>query len=486
MCILIVKDSNKVISNDILVASAHINQHGLGVLWLDNWRVTYHESNDYVVLDTDRPFIAHFRYATIGKISRENCHPFNINDDEILFQNGTVHNLGNKDKTDTQHMAELLKDIPKDRWCEVLEMTECRFVTANLKERTYELYNEYDWIEHDGINYSKENVLNQTLVAVYGTLKKGYSNYHHHLSTAKYVGPGETLDKYPLIIDGLPYLLNKQGVGNYVEVDLFLVDNDTFKMLDQLESHPTWYYRERINIDTKDGTVMSAFVYFNDTVDDTGVHHKTYTQEVSGYSSHDEVVYGKKSLLGKMPGDEWQRFANLRLLYAYMYTHPGTKLIFQGGEFGQSEEWNFSQSLDWHLLEFKPHKGLQTFVKDLNSFYKTTPALYEKGFSGDGFEWINYGDHENSVISYIRKGHEEKDDVVVLCNFNPVIRKNYEIGLPRKGKLKQILNSDFKKYFGSGISNSKEISIKKKTRDGRPYSAAINLPPLSLVAFKVI
>ena len=290
MCILIVKDSNKVISNDILVASAHINQHGLGVLWLDNWRVTYHESNDYVVLDTDRPFIAHFRYATIGKISRENCHPFNINDDEILFQNGTVHNLGNKDKTDTQHMAELLKDIPKDRWCEVLEMTECRFVTANLKERTYELYNEYDWIEHDGISYSKENVLNQTLVAVYGTLKKGYSNYHHHLSTAKYVGPGETLDKYPLIIDGLPYLLNKQGVGNYVEVDLFLVDNDTFKMLDQLESHPTWYYRERINIDTKDGTVMSAFVYFNDTVDDTGVHHKTYTQEVSGHSYYDDEV----------------------------------------------------------------------------------------------------------------------------------------------------------------------------------------------------
>ena len=112
--------------------------------------------------------------------------------------------------------------------------------------------------------------------------------------------------------------------------------------------------------------------------------------------------------------------------------------------------------------------------------------MYEKGFSGDGFEWINYGDHENSVISYIRKGHEEKDDVVVLCNFNPVIRKNYEIGLPRKGKLKQILNSDFKKYFGSGISNSKEISIKKETRDGRPYSAAINLPPLSLVAFKIV
>jgi len=202
--------------------------------------------------------------------------------------------------------------------------------------------------------------------------------------------------------------------------------------------------------------------------------------------SHDEVVYGKKSLIGKMPGDEWQRFANLRLLYAYMYTHPGTKLIFQGGEFGQSSEWNFSQSLDWHLLEFKPHKGMQTFVKDLNSFYKNTPALYEKGFSGEGFEWINYGDHENSIISYIRKGHEEKNDVVVVCNFTSVVRKDYELGIPRKGKLKQILNSDFKKYFGSGISNSKEIVIKKTARDGRPYSAKVTLPPLSLVAFEII
>jgi len=202
--------------------------------------------------------------------------------------------------------------------------------------------------------------------------------------------------------------------------------------------------------------------------------------------SHDEVVYGKKSLLDKMPGDEWQRFANMRLLFAYMYTHPGTKLIFQGGEFGQSAEWNFAQSLDWHLLDYKPHKGLQNFVKDLNAFYKQTPALYEKGFSGEGFEWINYGDHENSIISYIRKGHDEVNDLIIVCNFTSVVRENYKIGIPRKGKLKQVLNSDFKKYFGSGISNSKEIKIVKEERDGKPYSAEIALPPLSLVAFKII
>lgn len=202
--------------------------------------------------------------------------------------------------------------------------------------------------------------------------------------------------------------------------------------------------------------------------------------------SHDEVVYGKNSLLNKMPGDEWQKFANLRLMFGYMYTHPGTKLLFMGGEFGQSSEWNFDQSLDWHLLQYPPHKGLQSFVKDLNGLYKNTPALYEKGFSGEGFEWINYSDNENSVISYIRKGHDEINDIIVVCNFTSVIRKNYRIGLPRKGSLKQILNSDFKKYFGGGVSNSRKINIEKKNWDSRKYSAEITLPPLSIVAFKII
>lgn len=200
--------------------------------------------------------------------------------------------------------------------------------------------------------------------------------------------------------------------------------------------------------------------------------------------SHDEVVYGKQSLLGKMPGDEWQRFANLRLLYGYMFTHPGTKLMFMGGEFGQSDEWNFSKSLDWHLLKYKPHKGLQTFVKDLNALYKHTPALYEKAFSTEGFEWINYGDHENSVIAFIRKGHDQKNDIVVVCNFTSVVRENYKIGLPRKGSLKQILNSDAKEYYGSGVGNPDKIKIVKKPRDGKPYSADVTLPPLGITVFQ--
>ncbi|RLD77719.1 MAG: 1,4-alpha-glucan branching enzyme, partial [Bacteroidetes bacterium] len=202
--------------------------------------------------------------------------------------------------------------------------------------------------------------------------------------------------------------------------------------------------------------------------------------------SHDEVVYGKKSLLNKMPGDEWQKFANLRLMFGYMYTHPGTKLLFMGGEFGQSSEWNFAQSLDWHLLQYPPHKGLHIFMKDLNTLYKNTPALYEKSFSNEGFEWINFSESENSVISYIRMGHDEENDIIVVCNFTSIARKNYRIGLPRNGSLKQVLNSDYKKYFGSGVSNSKKISIEKKAWDNREYSTEITLPPMAMVAFKII
>lgn len=202
--------------------------------------------------------------------------------------------------------------------------------------------------------------------------------------------------------------------------------------------------------------------------------------------SHDEVVYGKRSLLNRMPGDEWQKFANLRLLYGFMYTHPGTKLTFMGGEFGQSEEWDFSQSLDWHLLQYKPHKGMQSFVKDLNLLYKNTPALYEKGFGIDGFEWINFGDSENSVISYIRKGHDESNDIIVVCNFTSVIRKKYKIGVPRNGFVKQILNSDLKKYFGSGLNNSTKIKIAAEPRDNKPFSVSLDLPPLGIIALKIL
>ncbi|WMI66699.1 1,4-alpha-glucan branching protein GlgB [Aestuariibaculum sp. YM273] len=200
--------------------------------------------------------------------------------------------------------------------------------------------------------------------------------------------------------------------------------------------------------------------------------------------SHDEVVYGKNSILGRMPGDEWQRFANLRVLFGYMFTHPGTKLLFMGGEFGQYNEWDFQASLNWNLLEFDPHRNFQNYYKALNKLYTTTPALFEKGFSYDGFEWINYGDHENSVISYIRKGENPEDNVVVVCNLTPTIHKKYCIGLPVSGKIKEIFNSDDETFGGSGVLNSRAITIKNKPYNGKDYSAEITLPPLGISIFK--
>jgi 1,4-alpha-glucan branching enzyme len=200
--------------------------------------------------------------------------------------------------------------------------------------------------------------------------------------------------------------------------------------------------------------------------------------------SHDEVVYGKKSIAGRMPGDEWQKFANLRLLYGYMFTHPGTKLLFMGAEFGQSAEWNFEASLDWHLLQYDFHSGIKNVITDLNSLYKTQPALHEKQFSPEGFEWINYSDHQNAVMTYIRKGNNPKDDIIVVCNFTQVVRENYRVGLPRKGKLTEIFNSDAVAYGGSGLKNKDKLTIEALPYDGRDYSVELLLPPLSVTVYR--
>ncbi|MEL1244638.1 1,4-alpha-glucan branching protein GlgB [Flavobacterium sp. DGU11] len=200
--------------------------------------------------------------------------------------------------------------------------------------------------------------------------------------------------------------------------------------------------------------------------------------------SHDEVVYGKHSILGRMPGDEWQRFANLRLLYGCMFTHPGAKLLFMGSEFGQSSEWNFEQSLDWHLLDYDYHKGIKNVITALNKLYKKQPALYEKQFSADGFEWINYGDSENSVLSYIRKGNNPEENLLVVCNMTPVIREDYRIGVPSPGKLKEVFNSDDEQFGGSGVSN-KKIKTDAIAWNGREQSVSLTLPPLGVMVFSI-
>jgi 1,4-alpha-glucan branching enzyme len=202
--------------------------------------------------------------------------------------------------------------------------------------------------------------------------------------------------------------------------------------------------------------------------------------------SHDEVVYGKGPMVGKQQGDEWQRFANLRLLYSYMYTHPGTKLLFQGAEIGQSSEWNFEGSLDWHLLEYDTHKGIKTLIKALNTLYRNEPALHEKQFDQEGFEWIDYNDAENSVLSYIRKGNNEKENVIVVCNMTPIPRENYLIGLPKKGSLKEIFNSDSTSYDGTGHFMNKKLASKKIPWQHRDHSVAVSIPPLGMIALRYV
>jgi len=200
--------------------------------------------------------------------------------------------------------------------------------------------------------------------------------------------------------------------------------------------------------------------------------------------SHDEVVYGKLSILNRMPGDEWQKFANLRLLYSFMFTHPGTKLLFMGDEFGQSAEWNFQQSLDWHLLDYDFHKGIKNLITDLNSLYKNQPALFEKQFSGEGFEWINYSDSENSVISYIRKGNNSDENLVIVCNLTPVYRENYRIGISSSGKLETVFNSDDLKYGGSGLEQN-NLQIDEIPWDGKRFSTVLNLAGLGVLVFRI-
>ncbi len=200
--------------------------------------------------------------------------------------------------------------------------------------------------------------------------------------------------------------------------------------------------------------------------------------------SHDEVVYGKKSMIYKMPGDEWQKFANLRVLYSYMFTHPGTKLLFQGCEFGQTSEWNFEEGLDWNLLQYDFHKGIKTLVMDLNTLYRNEKALHEKQFNWEGFEWIDHSDNKNSIYCYIRYAEEIMDTIIVVCNMTPIPQRKYRIGLPFKGKMKEIFNSDSKIYNGTGDFINKPFSSKKEPQHFRDFSAELSIPPLGMVAFK--
>ena len=240
------------------------------------------------------------------------------------------------------------------------------------------------------------------------------------------------------------------------------------------------------------GWMNDTLKYFkHDPIDRKHYHHQltfsityAFTERFMMPFSHDEVVHGKSSMIYKMPGDEWQKFANLRVLYTYLFTQPGSKLLFMGNEIAQNGEWNFTRSLDWDLLKYPPHKGLQTTVKALNKLYRTEPALYANNYSYESFEWINADDEQHSIYIYIRRGLKAKDTLIVVLNLTPVYRENYRIGLPFKAKWKEIFNTDAPVYFGSGKTNDQAYLTEQVDCHHREYSILMNIPPMAAVVLK--
>jgi 1,4-alpha-glucan branching enzyme len=240
------------------------------------------------------------------------------------------------------------------------------------------------------------------------------------------------------------------------------------------------------------GWMHDTIKYFQEDPINRKYHHNqltfsliyAFTENFMLPFSHDEVVYGKGSMLRKMPGDEWQQFANLRLVYSYMFMHPGAKLLFMGAEFGQGIEWNYQDALQWHVNDYPNHKGISETVRALNQLYKSEPALYEKAFSPEGFEWIDGGNADDSVVVFARKGHDAKNDLLVVLNMTPVSRTNFRVGVPAAGSWKEVFNSDKQEYWGAGITNKSSLKSEAVNWHGKDNSINITLSPLAASVFK--
>jgi 1,4-alpha-glucan branching enzyme len=209
-----------------------------------------------------------------------------------------------------------------------------------------------------------------------------------------------------------------------------------------------------------------------------------FTENFTLPFSHDEVVHGKGSMLDQMPGDLWQRFANLRLLYSYQWTHPGKKLLFMGGEFGQWNEWNHDHELQWDLLQWDTHQGVQKMMADLNGLYRREKAFHQVDFEHTGFEWIDCHNYADSILAYIRRGADPNDYVAVACNFTPVVRQNYRLGVPEGGWYQEVFNSDSAFYGGSNVGNYPGVNAQACESHGRPFCVELTLPPLAVIVLK--
>ncbi|MBA2410160.1 MAG: 1,4-alpha-glucan branching protein GlgB [Gammaproteobacteria bacterium] len=284
--------------------------------------------------------------------------------------------------------------------------------------------------------------------------------------------------------------LNEAAYGEYPDTQTIAEESTSWPLV----SRPTYAGGLGFGFKWNMGWMHDTLDYFNlDPV------HRRHHQDQLAFSiwyaftenfvlplSHDEVVYGKGSLLRKMPGDDWQRFANLRLLLGYMYAHPGKKLLFMGIDFGQWNEWAHDYSLDWHLLADARHHGLQQWVKDLNRAYREQPALFENDFSQDGFEWVDFSDREQSVVSFLRKGVDPNDVLLAVCNLTPVPRENYGLGVPQGGLWQVLLDSDASRYGGSGYNRIEQIEAAPLPSHGRLHSLYLNLPPLAVMLLKPV
>jgi len=281
---------------------------------------------------------------------------------------------------------------------------------------------------------------------------------------------------------------NEEVYKSYPDVQTIAEESTAWPMV----SKPTYVGGLGFGIKWDMGWMHDTLVYITKDPIYRKYHHNdltfrmlyAFTENFILPLSHDEVVHGKSSLLGKMPGDDWQKFANLRLLLGYMYAQPGKKLLFMGAELGQWREWHHDESLDWHLLEYQRHTEIKKWVEDLNRLYRSEPAIYELDCEPAGFEWIDGSDVKHSVISFTRKGKSTGDIVLIVCNFTSMTHFNYKIGAPRGGSWMEVLNSDAKQYGGSGQGNLGGVKAATVPWHGRPYSLNITVPPLATVFFK--
>lgn len=383
---------------------------------------------------------------------------------------GDAHGLYRFDGTHLYEHADLKKGFHPD-WKSYI------FNYGRNEVRAFIISNALFWLERfhaDGLRVD----------AVASMLYLDYSRKHGEWEPNQF-GGNENLEAISLLKE-----LNETVYGHFPDVQMIAEESTSFTGV----SRPVFAGGLGFGMKWMMGWMNDTLKYFERNPLFRKFHHQqitfstvyAFTENFMLPFSHDEVVHGKSSMLHKMPGDEWQKFANLRLLYSYMFTHPGTKLLFMGCEFGQSSEWNFKYSLDWHLMEFAPHQGMKALVKALNHLYRNEPALYEKSFESGGFEWIDGGNAADSVLAYRRMGNDPKDDLLIVLNMTPVPRHNYRTGVPHKGKWTQIFNSDEQLYWGSGSGNPKPLKSEPVYWHGKDDSVSLTIPPLGAIVLKSI